>query len=229
MKKLLITILVGVLGGASASLYFKAPKKVNDFIQLRAENAAVRKVEGSSHVIYMESPVAGQSGCSATSIGPHVLLTASHCEEPTGTLTIDGKSGVKILKIYRDENDHSILFLDGVKFDYVSKVTPRKLRDKEFVFIWGNPGGSGVQFVKDLRVGKFLTQNVFKGRLVDVFELDSQHGDSGSAIFDINGNIVDVLSIGGNLVVPHYGDVENATGALELAFDQAKYEEAARF
>ena len=229
MKKLLITILVGVLGGASASLYFKAPKKVNDFIQLRAENAAVRKVEGSSHVIYMESVVAGQAGCSATSIGPHVLLTASHCEQPTGTLTIDGKSGVKILKVYRDENDHSILFLDGVKFDQVSKVTPRKLRDREFVFIWGNPGDTGVQFVKDLRTGKYLTQNIFKGRLVDVYDLESHHGDSGSGIFDVNGNVVDVLSIGGNLKVPHYGDLDTATGALELAFEQAKYEEAAKF
>lgn len=224
--------LAGLLVGAGVGLLIATdtPQKIVRVIVEHRESRAADRVKGTSHVIYMTSPVAGPAGCSATSIGPHALLTASHCEKPDDYVVVDGKR-IRIVKYLRDGNDHTIFLLSekDIQFSDTAKVTPRQLHKGEFVFIWGNPGDTGVQFVGDLRIGKYVTQNVFDGIIVDVFDLPAQHGDSGSAIFDSNGNVVDVLSIGGALKIPHYGDVANATGALHLGFKQAELDEAAKF
>jgi hypothetical protein len=231
MKKIFLAILLGSLGGVTIGLATSPPQKVVRAVAEYREAKAINKVKGTSHVIAMDSPVTGPSGCSATAIGPHALLTASHCEKPDGFVTVDGEKGVPIVKVIRDGDDHSILFLEpkSVRFLYTARFVNRPLKVGEFVFIWGNPGDSGVQFVAILRTGKFEAQNIFKNRITDVFDLACEHGDSGSAIFDINGNIVDVLSIGGSLSIPNYGDVGNATGALRVKFPPEVFEEAAKF
>jgi hypothetical protein len=231
--KLIKVVLVGLLLslGSGAIIATDAPQKVKKVVVQYKESQVIDKVKATSHVIAMDSPVTGPGGCSATSIGPHALLTASHCERPDGFVTVDGEKNIPIVKVLRDGDDHSILFLDtkAVRFPYTAKFVYRPLRTGEFVFIWGNPGDTGVQFVSVLRTGKYVAENVFKGRITDVFDLAAQHGDSGSAIFDINGNIVDVLSIGGSLSIPNYGDVDNATGSMRVTFPPSVFEEAAKF
>jgi hypothetical protein len=231
MKKFFLAILIGSLGGVTVGLATSPPQKLVHAVAAYHEAKAINKVKATSHVIAMDSPVTGPSGCSATAIGPHTLLTASHCERPDDYLTVDGVKNIPIVKVLRDGDDHSIIFLSekSIRFSDTAKFVNRPLNRGEWVFIWGNPGGSGFQFVGVLRVGRFVAQNIFRERIVDVFDLASEHGDSGSAIFDINGNIVDVLSVGGSLSVPQYKDIEDAAGAIRMRFTQADFEAAAKF
>ena len=231
MKKIFLGLLFGAFLGLTVAAVENPPKRLVKVVTDYRASKAIEKVKGASHVIAMDSPVTGPSGCSATSIGPHALLTASHCERPDWLVTVDGEKGVPIVKVLRDGDDHSILFLEpkAIRFPYTARFVNRPLVVGEFVFIWGNPGDSGVQFVEILRTGKFVAQNVFKTRITDVFDLACEHGDSGSAIFDTNGNIVGILSIGGSLSIPKYGDVGDATGALRVKFPPEVFEEAAKF
>jgi len=229
MKKIFFIALVlsGLLAGVG--LRFDLAHRVPQFISLRLEANAAEHYRAATHIIHQES-LNADKGCSATAIGPHALLTASHCEAPTDAIDIDGVTGYTISKIYRDGNDHSIYLVPGVTFPQVAKVAPRALYPGEFIFVWGNPvNTSDAQFVAVLRTGKYTASYLFKGRIVDVFDFRAIAGDSGSAVFTQNGDVVGVLSFSGDIALPITDRTFAGAGAIKLNFSKEVLQRAAQF
>jgi hypothetical protein len=135
----------------------------------------------------------GSNSCSATIIGKHALLTASHCEMAADTVEVDG-APVKIVQIIRDGNDHSIYLIKGMEFTDVSTFSS-KLDVGEEVFLFGNPRG----LIHLYRHGFYAGQQKPPGKPnwpdVLMFDLNIGPGDSGGAVFNANQEIVAVISV----------------------------------
>lgn len=131
--------------------------------------------------------------CSATSVGPHVLLTASHCESPTTFITVDGVENIKIKTIGRDGRDHSFLYLTkDVLFPDIADIYTGKVEQGQAVFMTGNPDGLYMM----RRVGYFMgVDNKTPEDPEMLFDLNVYYGDSGAGIFDkATGKLIGVMS-----------------------------------
>lgn len=62
----------------------------------------------------------GKGSCSATAIGPHAILTASHCLAHAEAVDVNGKM-VRIEKVLQDDRDHSIALMD-IQFTAWAKI-----------------------------------------------------------------------------------------------------------
>lgn len=217
LARLTVIVLVGAL--ALSPLFLSVETTATSAIQQRAKPA--------THVI-STAGFTEESNCSATAIGRHALLTASHCEAPSDIVSIDGVPGYKIAEILRDANDHSILLLAGATFDAFVPLGSRELKSGEQVFIWGNPSVSGAVYIKQLHKGTYRATHVFKARLVDVLDFQSFPGDSGSGVFSATGELLGVVSFIGSIPLPS-GEIIAATGAVRLAFSKAQLDKAASF
>lgn len=164
------------------------------------------------------------------------MLTASHCETPTDDLEIQGvestdkNEDIQIVKIKRDGNDHSIYFLKNVTFKtYSNIVTEDSLKVGDDVFTYGNPG----DFSDVMRKGYFASRASDKSLLGGgdpdklLFDLNVWHGDSGSGIFDKNGNLVAVLS--GMVIQDDAHSRIQLAWAFSLVFKQSVLNEARLF
>jgi S1-C subfamily serine protease len=193
-----------------------------------APSAEVR-VKAATHTIGTKTFVE-ESICSATAIGRHAILTASHCEAPSEELSIDLVPGFKIDKILRDGNDHSILLIANADFEkFVPLGIPRELHPGEPVFIWGNPSYQGVVYLIQLRKGKYRASHTLKSKFVDILDFVGHEGDSGAAVFSEAGEILGVVTFVGQIPVPPKGEVIPASGAVRLAFTKTQLDTAASF
>jgi hypothetical protein len=140
----------------------------------------------TTHSIEMANMSGEDAGCSATAVGPHTLLTASHCLIPSHEIQIDDATA-KVISIDFDDNDHLLIQVDH-SFNAYTPIVIREFVPNEVVHMWGNPGDS-----KDVyRVGTFQkVHDSFNELLMPVLP-----GDSGSGVFDSNGNLIGVVSVG---------------------------------
>lgn len=150
-----------------------------------------RKIEERAHgAAYhiAQMVVSNRKICSATAVGPHALLTAAHCELPTDELYIEGQQeAVTIVNRIRDGADHTIYLIAGIEFPSYATITVKpELHIGDDVFLWGNPG----DWQDILRRGYIAGEE--SGNIVYSFRAD--HGDSGAAIFDSHGDVIEVLS-----------------------------------
>lgn len=165
------------------TVFLACPVFAND-----AHRAVIERIHKYTHSISQRT-ITDADACSATAIGPHALLTASHCELPTNDLDVDGTE-TKIIKILRDQNDHSIFITNGNYKDFAALSSdPAKVGDT--VFIFGNPGKHNDIFRQGtvVAVEKEIPDSPFSDRVppVTVCDLNSFSGDSGAAIFDETG------------------------------------------
>lgn len=156
--------------------------------QLKPAELAAR---AATHVI-AQATISSAYQCSATAIGPHALLTASHCELPTDSLFMDESTDkVKIADRIRDEYDHTIYLLKGVTFEHYSSV---RLNDAfaqgEEVFVFGNPGTWENIFRRGYITG---TCNRFPISQI-LYSFEDDHGDSGAGVFAADGALITVIS-----------------------------------
>jgi len=159
--------------------------------------------------------------CSATAIGPHALLTATHCEMASDDVDVDGISRAEVVKTFRDKHDHSIYLLKGVEFKTIASFSKEPLVLRSSVFTWGNPQ----MYMHQLRTGAFVGEQSAGGKIVQLFSLSTEQGDSGSAIFNSDGAIAGVVSIRTD-VAPSSGA---KTGAFTLNFSAEQLEKARKF
>src|SRR5713226_3523673 len=80
------------------------------------------EVKAYHHIV--QETLANRDSCSATAIGPHALLTATHCELGSDELQIDGLSA-HISKKLRDGNDHTIYIFSDTTFPTYLPVSER--------------------------------------------------------------------------------------------------------
>ena|SRR6202795_1574743 len=178
----------------------------------------------SAHQIRQKPPIGSPLTCSATAIGPHALLTATHCEAPTDDLLIRHADRVAIVvQRFRDGNDHTIYLIKNVTFaDYVIVDLSNKLGQGTNVFMFGCPGTLQDMYRRGYVAGK--EEDMI------LFDMADWHGDSGAGIFSEDGKLVAVVSLLVSQSKPD--ELENAirfTGAFPLAFTQEQLDKARAF
>ena len=136
--------------------------------------------------------------CSGTVVGPHAILTAQHCFLDSNLIRLDAeKDPIHIIAAIIDGNDHVIYLVDRT-FKTWASINERKLVPNESVHIWGAPGhntdvyrsGYFVKYAPEKDLDPTLTMQ-FENFILPIFG-----GDSGSGVFDENGSIVAVTSMG---------------------------------
>ena len=155
------------------------------------------------------------SGCTAYAIASHVLLTAQHCDVDGGQLYIDpisnphedmsaDKSVFIAEKLY-DNRDHMLLVVPTVYFNDTVQYDPANYRPAvqgEHVYFWGNPDWLHDMYREGYTMGVVIPPDedvdaAPKGSLVYIFDMNGNHGDSGSAIFSAkDGRIVSIVTYG---------------------------------
>lgn len=189
--------------------------------QVSASGPDYAEARKTTHEIVEHTILGGGAQCSATAIGPHALLTASHCEQPTSKITVDEDEDVKVLGLVRDGRDHTIYILD-VTFKFWSPVVARSPEIGEDVFIFGNPG----QFDDILRKGYVANVLEADHEIPErvILDMNGWYGDSGAAVFDSDGNIIGVVSI---VLVQNKGEVnQKFMGCIGLGFSKEVLEAA---
>ena len=188
-----------------------------------AISPAIDKAHKASYQIGQVS-VSGNGRCSATAVGPHALLTASHCEIPTDALYIRGieSNPVLIVGKIRDEQDHTIYLLQGVTFvDYVDIVPADTFYSGEDVFTFGNPGDwtDNYQrgYIAGIKVDRSLAAAMGQGDPDEILmDFQAYPGQSGSGIFNTDGKLITVLSE--EEIQSHHDDAIAFASAYRLNF-----------
>jgi Trypsin-like peptidase domain len=183
--------------------------------------------------IYQEV-LSDSSRCSATAIGPQVIITATHCELPSDDLAVLGvaiEKGADALIVgrLRDKTDHTIYLLDGVVFDsYVAVILAPPLQMDE-VYTFGYPGKLGEVYQKGTMVGTKRDDSMaamFGQADPDelLFDFQAYPGISGSGVFNQKGQLVAVIGI--NEVETRKDDAIEFAGAFLLGFTQEQLDKA---
>jgi S1-C subfamily serine protease len=167
--------------------------------------------------------------CSATAVGPHVLLTAAHCFEvaPVAAVRIDlAVETHNILAGITDGRDHVIIAIDGSSFTNYEKVRVGPVPVVgEPVVLYGDGDGAYPPVVKS---GRIINCNdpsdVDSQAGVLCFSTITEPGDSGAAVYNSKGEIVGLLTY----VFEEDGAAVYSAG-FALAFTDEQYESALKF
>jgi len=175
--------------------------------------------------------VSEEASCTATAIGPHAILTATHCDKSDRWIIRNGDNFAvaQIVERITDAADHSIFLLDGVTFVDLVKVNLNDPADMaENVFTIGNPGNFKDYYQRGYIQG-FMPANPDKDIPRDelLYSFPSFSGASGSGIFNENGELIDVIS----QVIPQTlpGEYMQSTGGFPLNFKTADIDRAVTF
>lgn len=155
--------------------------------------------ESATHMVTYVSEGGRELGeCTATAIGPHALLTASHCadESDTTKIMLDlSTRRYRIKKILTDNRDHDIYLLDGPAFTNTVPYRTRQVKAGEHVYVWGD--GEGQYPARRL---DGTEKPIFDPSDVDAaqgevhFTMPVIPGDSGSAVYADDGAIVAITT-----------------------------------
>lgn len=155
--------------------------------------------------------------CSTTAVGKHTLLTAAHCDSPSGVVMVDGELAVITGKVF-DGNDHELMIVDKT-FRHFARFAETKVKIGQRVWIRGNPKGIPNMLREGIFSGSFKVTAPVPGIMdgvyfIHMYNLNSTGGDSGAAVFNNNGEIVDVVS------VSYLDENFHLMGAFELNFKE---------
>jgi len=185
----------------------------------------------ASHMIsYLDEDGKEKALCTATAIGPHALLTASHCNDgirskASTAIKIDYSAHhYSILAVTSDDRDHDIYLIDGPAFRYTVPLVQGVPKPDDSVRFYGF--GEGV-YPSTERDGKIFADedpsDVDHAVQFFLFKIPVYHGDSGSAIYNQQGQVIGVVSY----LVVWYGSEK--MGAYALNFSPDRIETAQKF
>lgn len=176
----------------------------------------------ASHMIsYLNEDGRETALCTGTAIGRHLLLTASHCNDGARK---DVSSAIKldysdhhyhILNMIDDDRDHQIYRIDGPAFVNIVPFIIATPMAGDSVHFYGF--GEGV-YPSSLRSGRVRANEDpsdinFQTKFF-LYDLLAYHGDSGSAIYNQDNQIVGLVSYG----IVWYG--HEKTGSYAIGFTQ---------
>lgn len=153
--------------------------------------------------------------CSGTAIGPHALLSATHCFVGVQALAINGEP-VVVTDAISDGHDHTILFVDR-NFTNFATISQEPAQGDP-VFILGNPSDLSDIF----RAGHMAGSAVAGNARITLYDLQDFFGDSGSGIFNARGDLVGVVSVV-RVLAQRDARIQFA-GAFPMAFTPAQLE-----
>lgn len=160
--------------------------------------------------------------CSGTPVARNTILTAGHCvDKNQRALAVDGvPTMVREVILDGENNDHALVivnlsFRDWARFGKLPQIGDR-------LHIYGNPGG-----LPDLyREGEFTAYLRDDGFTFYLFDMNIWHGDSGAALWNSRGEVV-------NTVTGYFYETNPITGAqwkiaiaLPFAFTAAEWARA---
>jgi hypothetical protein len=170
--------------------------------------------------------------CTSSAIGPHALLTASHCDSSAGSIKVDESFSINILGRITDNKDHIIYLVDGPPFkvtmgEFYSPSTYDMPREGEGVFFYGDGGGMfPPQLRKGYRMdhlefGKDTTPPGMPSGDLFLFDMVAITGDSGSAVYsEKTGRLIAVVT---------FGLFDHFAGSYALQFTQEQIDLAKNF
>lgn len=129
--------------------------------------------------------------CTGFKVGQRTLVTAYHCYEGKGPVTLTHINGQPVTAevIANDGNDHVLVRVHkGDLHGKIVKIAPVPMVGTQ-VYTWGNPGGMTYQLRTGIVSGSWLARD---GTYFDTFDMNNWHGDSGGPIFNMNGEVVAV-------------------------------------
>ena len=207
---------------------FAMPKHPESSAQRKAAHQIVFEAK---HVTEDGTVEVGHGLCTASAIGPHALITATHCDVGETSLVVDkGFITYTIISRIADGQDHTIFLVNGPAFKdtmgkFYTDVTPSdKMGDR--VYFFGDGGG---MFPPQYRVGyrmgsmTMTTDDVPAGMPVGevwIFDMNVVGGDSGSAMYDEHGKLLTLVT---------YGMGGHFCGAYPLHFSAAQIDQAEQF
>lgn len=206
MKKLLSILLLLAL--LCAPVYASAPEQV------------LSTTHRIAQATFLEGDV-----CSATAIGPHALLTDTHCELGSDSLGVDGQV-TQIKARIRDGRDHTIYIVD-MQFKVWAKIAKDASTKGDDIWVCGNPAGLPMLVRRGTYSGSInVSGNPFMILIANLYDINGFFGDSGAAIFNANGEIVDTVSQG--LHINAEGDSFRLSVGYGLHFSPEQLQEAAK-
>lgn len=134
--------------------------------------------------------IGGVGVCSGTIIGPHAVLSATHCFADPGNIKIN-EASVTVKGREDDGFDHTILIVD-ISFDYWASIAQWPLAQGDSVYYYGNPAGLHDWLRRGYVVGNDRDDD---GKEILILDVNGFFGDSGSGVFDRDGNVAGVISI----------------------------------
>jgi V8-like Glu-specific endopeptidase len=152
--------------------------------------------------------------CSATAVGPDLILTATHCMEGNRITAINGQPAYALKRI-DDGKDHSLVRV-SIKFKRWAKVGGTLLAGDKVRWI-GNPAGLDAVY-REGYVARSWTTETF---------LDAQAfgGDSGAGVTCADGRVCGVISAGKAWVRGAF--VFNMTVLYPISFTRKQWQEMA--
>jgi V8-like Glu-specific endopeptidase len=145
-------------------------------------------------------------------------LSASHCFHFGDTLRL-WHQPLRILRELTDGNDHTIVIVDRTFPVWAGTAHMPKVGAN--IHMLGNPGD-----LTDLyRHGYIAGMEYTGGKLADIYQLPIYLGDSGSGIFDNDGNLIAVVSF--IYTMSSEAGALSLCGSYPLMFTGQQWEEAA--
>jgi len=132
--------------------------------------------------------------CSGFAVKHNVIATAGHCVSwGTTTVMVEGQGLCEIRAIIRDTTDHVFLRVTGCTFKHVVKFGPAPKQGDE-VFLWSAPFGIR-QLLIFGRVAGWMPGELVNAQTT-LYDLNGFSGSSGGPIFNMQGQVVAIVSIG---------------------------------
>ncbi len=137
--------------------------------------------------------------CTGTAIGPHAILTATHCDDDRSSNVINldlSTHKYHIQKFLTDDRDHDIYLIDGSPLRNIVTYAVRTAVRTERVFLYGHGEGT----YPSRRLDGLAQDYFYDPSDVDEdqgevqFTLHVIPGDSGSAVFGMDGKIVGITT-----------------------------------
>jgi Trypsin-like peptidase domain len=189
-------------------------------------NLEIEREKAVSLRIHWSAPFQESIHCSATAVGPHSILTASHCEMPNDELQVNHEEA-HVVATLRDGFDHSILLLSGIEFKVHATLAPREMVIGEQVSYFGNPD----YFTGLYRVGTVVGKKQYfdPACFGEVIDSNTYFGDSGAGIFDNLGHLIGVINLVYGPISEDKSTPFKMTGALPVRFTAEQIARAGRF
>ena len=109
---------------AAALFFFTLPLFAQSSPALKAEQH-----KATFTIVTINKETAESTGCSATALSEHVLLTAAHCRVPGDNVYLNQTAPpwnhpLKVSEYFYDNQDHMLLVLPDVSFKHFVKYDP---------------------------------------------------------------------------------------------------------
>ena len=183
-----------------------------------------------SHIlIFVDKSDEPIGSCSARAIGPHAVITATHCLSGRDVFGIKidmSEETHDIVSVATDGRDHMLLLIDGTAFKNYEKIKVGKVQINDVVTYYGSGGD---EYPPVPKFGKVTDcqdpSDMDEAAEIVCFDTSSIFGDSGSTVYNDKGEVVALVTY---LIDQGTGKPTTTVG-FGLNFTQAQYDRAFEF